>query len=156
MKSIHWTIFLISLVTMTYQLLLTRVFSVTMWYHYAFAVISIAMFGLTVGALLVYLRPVYFDPHIVRQRLALWSVALALSIPTTFILQLGLPFSGAAEASLLFELFVMLSVIYLLIGIPFVISGVLICLCLTQFPRNSGTLYAVDLVGQHWGRSHLF
>ena len=38
-----------------YEVLLTRIFSVTMWYHFAFVAISVAMFGMTVGALVVYL-----------------------------------------------------------------------------------------------------
>jgi hypothetical protein len=46
-------LFLVALATITHQILLTRIFSVTMWYHFAFVAISIAMFGLTAGALLV-------------------------------------------------------------------------------------------------------
>jgi hypothetical protein len=40
-----------------YEVLLTRIFSVTMWYHFAFVAISVALFGMTVGALIVYLLP---------------------------------------------------------------------------------------------------
>ena len=36
-----------------YEVLLTRVFSVTMWYHFAFVAISVALFGTTLGALIV-------------------------------------------------------------------------------------------------------
>ena len=53
-------IFMVTLATVMYEILLTRIFSVTMWYHYAFMAISIAMFGMTVGAILVYLYPHYF------------------------------------------------------------------------------------------------
>ena len=28
-----------------------------MWYHFAFMAISVALFGMTVGAIVVYLRP---------------------------------------------------------------------------------------------------
>ena len=38
-----------------YEIVLTRIFSVTMWYHFAFVAISVALFGLTVGALIVHL-----------------------------------------------------------------------------------------------------
>ena len=50
-------LFLVTLATLTYQLLLTRIFSVTMYYHFAFVAISVTMFGMAVGALMVYLRP---------------------------------------------------------------------------------------------------
>ena len=50
-------LFLVALATVMFEVLLTRIFSLTMWYHFAFMAISIAMFGLTLGALLVFLRP---------------------------------------------------------------------------------------------------
>ena len=42
--------------TLMLQIVETRIISVTSWYHLAFFVISIAMFGLTAGAVWVYLR----------------------------------------------------------------------------------------------------
>ena len=46
-----------------YEILLTRIFSVTMLYHFAFVALSVAMFGLTAGALVVYLAPHLFPPE---------------------------------------------------------------------------------------------
>ena len=42
-------LFLVALATLTYEILLTRIFSVTMLYHFAFVALSLAMFGMTVG-----------------------------------------------------------------------------------------------------------
>jgi len=50
-------VFLVMMSNLMLELLLTRIFSATMWYHFAFMAISIAMFGMTVGALAVFLRP---------------------------------------------------------------------------------------------------
>jgi hypothetical protein len=50
-------LFLVTLATLMHETLLTRIFSVTMWYHFAFVAISVALFGMTVGALIVYLLP---------------------------------------------------------------------------------------------------
>jgi hypothetical protein len=50
----------VTMATVAYEVLLTRIFSVTLWYHFAFMAISVAMFGLTIGALAVYLRPDVF------------------------------------------------------------------------------------------------
>jgi hypothetical protein len=44
-------LFVISLTTLLYELLLTRIWSVTTGYHFAFLAISIALFGTTFGAL---------------------------------------------------------------------------------------------------------
>ena len=46
-------LFLVTMTTLLYQMLLTRIFSVTMWYHFAFVAVSLAMFGLTAGAVIV-------------------------------------------------------------------------------------------------------
>ena len=58
--SVYGGLFLVTLATIMYEIALTRIFSVTMWYHFAFVAISVAMFGMTVGALVVYLRPGWF------------------------------------------------------------------------------------------------
>src|SRR5438552_9002712 len=50
-------VFLLTASTLMYEVLLTRIFSVTMWHHFAFMSISIAMFGLSVGAVLVHSLP---------------------------------------------------------------------------------------------------
>ena len=57
-------LFMVTLATLMYEILLTRIFSVTMGYHFAFMAVSIAMFGMTVGALIVYLFPQRFPESI--------------------------------------------------------------------------------------------
>ena len=42
-------LFFVTLATLMYEILLTRIFSVTMWYHFAFLAISIVLFGMTAG-----------------------------------------------------------------------------------------------------------
>ena len=44
-------LFLVTMATLAHEILLTRIFSVTLWYHFAFMAISIAMFGTTVGGI---------------------------------------------------------------------------------------------------------
>ncbi|MGE5188763.1 MAG: hypothetical protein ACM3NF_01765 [Gemmatimonadota bacterium] len=48
-------LFLAAAGVLAFEVLLTRVFSVLMWYHFASMAIAIAMFGLSVGGLLPYL-----------------------------------------------------------------------------------------------------
>ena len=50
-------LFFVALATLMYEILLTRIFSVTMWYHFAFMAISVAMFGAAVGSIIVYAAP---------------------------------------------------------------------------------------------------
>src|SRR5687768_18574756 len=78
-------LFLVTLATLTYQLLLTRIFSVTMYYHFAFVAISVTMFGMAVGALIVYLRPGSFAAPLVERRLAQAALAFAVTIVSSFL-----------------------------------------------------------------------
>ena len=48
---------LASFATIALELLLTRIYSVTMYYHFAFMVISLALLGLAVAGVTTYLLP---------------------------------------------------------------------------------------------------
>jgi len=130
-------LFLISLATIMDEILLTRIFSVTMWYHFAFGAISLAMFGMTVGALQVYQRPEIYDSSQAKRQMArscLWFAITAVgSVMTHMLVPLA--------SQLLFAvLWIILS--YCLLAIPFYFSGVAVCLALTKFPGNTSSLYA--------------
>lgn len=86
-------LFLIALATLMYEILLIRVFSVTMWYHFAFVAVSVAMFGMTVGALAVYLRPAMFPPERVHSNLAWSSLGLAFTIVVSLIIHMSIPYA---------------------------------------------------------------
>ncbi len=83
---------IISLTTLLYETLLTRIFSVFMWYHFAFMAISIAMFGMTVGAMLVYLLPSFQRREKIFYHLSLSALLFALAILGSLIFQLKFNF----------------------------------------------------------------
>jgi hypothetical protein len=64
--SLYAGLFLTTLAALMFEILLTRLFSVTMWYHFTFMAISVAMLGMTVGGLIVYLLPRVFTPERAR------------------------------------------------------------------------------------------
>jgi hypothetical protein len=136
-------LFLITLATLTYQLLLTRIFSVTMYYHFAFVAISVTMFGMAVGALLVYGRPAVFAADRLPQRLAQASLGFAIAIVASFLAHLWLPFrpelSPTGVATVV--------VTYAVLSVPFTFSGIVVALALTRFPEQVSSLYAADLAG---------
>jgi hypothetical protein len=136
-------LFLITLATLTYQLLLTRIFSVTMYYHFAFVAISVTMFGMAVGALVVYGRPAVFTIDRLNARLAQASLGFAISIVASFLAHLWLPFRP--ELSLTGVLTVVVT--YGVLSIPFIFSGIVVALALTRFPQQVSALYAADLAG---------
>ena len=137
----------VALSTLMYEVLLTRIFSVTMWYHFAFVAISVAMFGMTVGALVVYLKPAWFPADGVRRQLAIGSVLFPVLVVASFLTQLSIPFR--VHPSIVAIWAIVLT--YAVIAAPFVLSGIIVALTLTRFPRDVGRLYAFDLVGAALG-----
>ena len=154
-KAGKWTylgLCITTLSTLMFEILLTRIFSVTMWYHYAFVAISLAMFGMTVGALVVYLLPRVFVKDRVRPHLCLTSLFFALAIVVCFLVHLGLPLLMKANRNVAGPLSAHVLVLtYIVVSIPFVFSGMAVSLALTRFPAQIGKLYGVDLAGAALG-----
>ncbi len=129
--------------TLLLEMSLTRIFSITMWYHYAFMAISIALFGLSFGAVLVYVKPAWFTREKTSERLTQLSLTYMVAILLCFWLHLQIPFTPT------FTFVGVGSVVlsFMLVAVPFLISGVIVCLSLTRFTENIGRIYAFDLAG---------
>lgn len=135
-------LFLAAMSTLMFEVLLTRIFSVVIWYHYAFMAISIALFGMTVGAVTVYVLPRAFTPARAPWLMALFAALFATTTAGAFVIYLQLPPMSERLS---------LSVAYCLISIPFIMSGICICLALTKSPSGVSRLYAADLAGAALG-----
>src|SRR5438094_5713990 len=136
-------LFLITGCTLMLQVIQTRILSVVAWYHLAFFAISMAMFGLTVGAVWVYLRRDRFTEKMLSYDLSYFSTAFALSILLCLVVQMSLtPMVSRSMTSILTwaELAMCLS-------IPFFFSGIVVSLALTRSPFPVGRVYGADLVG---------
>jgi spermidine synthase len=146
LKARGWTyagLFAVTLTTLMYEIGLTRIFSVTMWYHFAFVAISVALFGMTVGALIVHYFPRRFPDEKLRVLLYRYTLLFAVAIPPCFVTQLSLPFTPRATAVGVWSVLATC----LVISVPFVFSGIVVALALTRFPARVNRLYAADLIG---------
>jgi hypothetical protein len=139
---------MVTLATLMYEILLTRIFSVTMWYHFAFVAISVGMFGMTVGAMLVYLLPGWFTEERAKRHLGIASLLFAVSILVSFLIHLVVPFVAEGFSAVVLFSYLLT---YVVISLPFLFSGIAVCLALTKFPRQVSKLYAVDLAGAALG-----
>jgi hypothetical protein len=142
-RSTYAGLFLVTLATLMYEIALTRIFSVTMWYHFAFVAISVAMFGMTVGALVVYLRPAWFPPERVPRALGASALLFGIAIVLALLTQLAVPFTPSVSLLGMYTV----GFTYVVVATPFVFGGVTVTLALTRFPRQLPALYAVDLLG---------
>jgi hypothetical protein len=142
----YFAIFILASATLSYQILITRFFSVMLYYHFAFAAISLAMLGMTRGAMEVYNKP---------ERYAAERVATEFAHHAAWFAIAGV---GAMIAFLCVPLVVPANYVLVALGIttvafvrPFTDSGVCITLLLTRLPYRGGWLYAADLAGAALG-----
>ncbi len=136
-------LFVMTAATLMLQLIQTRILSVVAWYHLAFFVISMAMFGLTVGAVWVYLRGARFSQATLSADLAKYSAAFAVATGFSVVTQMTLapvPTLTVTTVWVWLELAVCLAV-------PFFLAGVVVSLALTRSPFPVGRVYGVDLAG---------
>ena len=144
-KKIYIGLFLITLATMMYELLLTRVFSVILFYHFAFMAVSIAMFGMTAGATAIYFAPRLFPKEKTEFLLFVSSLLFSITTALSFWLEVSIPFQVQFSSGLA------IATTYLILSVPFIFSGITVCLTLTRFLSVVGKMYAVDLAGAALG-----
>lgn len=141
-RSYYLGLFLVSLATLLFEIHLTRIFSVTVWYHFSFLAITLSMLGLSIGAMTVYIFPKLFPLERLSAALTFTSVLFAISISLSFIAYIYL----RTYFTETFDRYFSLTVI-LLFCPPFFFSGICICLCLTRFSAQFNRLYAADFLG---------
>jgi len=142
----YFAIFILASAALSYQILITRFFSVMLYYHFAFAAISLAMLGLTRGAMEVYGNPDRYAPERVGVEFARHATWFAISGVGAMIAFLCLPLVIPEE-----YLPTALAVTTVAFVWPFTEGGVCITLLLTRLPYGGGWLYAADLLGAALG-----
>ena len=129
------------------ELALTRIFSVTMYYHFAFLAISIALFGLGASGVYVYLARGPLGP-VAPTRLLAWH-ALAYALVTTLSLSLLARLRVGLNYSL--ENLLLMLAIYALAALPFFAGGAVVSLAISRLAGRINLVYAADLLGASAG-----
>jgi hypothetical protein len=139
---IFFVIFLCSFSSLAYEITLTRIFSISLSYHFAFMIISIAMLGIGGSGTALSLFPKLKNPS----RMGIESLLLGISFPFTYLLSKAIPFDPIkllwAETQLLY-----IGLYYLVLFIPFFFTGLIIAKAFTLFSQKSALLYGGDLLG---------
>jgi len=137
---------LISFTTLAVEISLVRLLSLITWYHLAFFAISVAMLGMTAGAVTVFLRRDSFTGDKLERSVSLACVAYALVVPLMLVelnlMPLGFERTGVNVMSV--GAFVLAT---LACALPFYFSGIAIAAILTLAKAPIGRLYAADLLG---------
>src|SRR5512137_1691251 len=80
MKRAYIGVSVVTLSTLLLELLFTRIFSVTLYYHFAFMVISLALFGLGLSGVMLYLHPERYPEEKLASLLSAQSRRFAVAI----------------------------------------------------------------------------
>src|SRR5580704_880267 len=141
--------------TLGLQVVLTRLLSAVLAYHFSFLAISLGLLGTGAGALAVYLFPNWFNRLPLNRMLALWCAVFAvllIALPLVFI---HLDFSTGDRISQHFgenlPFIFTLTAACILAALPSIAGRVVIALTITGYTRWIGSVYAADLVGAGLG-----
>ncbi|MFH1103297.1 MAG: hypothetical protein V1714_05975 [Pseudomonadota bacterium] len=151
---ILWAIFLLSFSSLSFEILLARIFSITQWNHLSFMVISIALFGFAASGTLVCIfdtrKPGWgkniTESHHLYGLILLFTV---LTLAALFFLSripfdyFRLPFEPVQA----FYLFIL----YLTLSLPFFIAGLVTLSGYAAIPEKSGYVYFAGMAGSACG-----
>jgi hypothetical protein len=143
-------LFLICMCGLMLQIIATRILSVISWYYLAFFSISMAMFGMTAGSLLVYFKERWFPAERLFENMV-WicsAFAIAVEVSTLLLISTVLMIGGKTEFLMMILLWLKLIVI---LATPYFFAGMAISLALTRSPWPVPLVYGVDLIGAATG-----
>jgi len=146
-RSVYWGIFFVALATLAWEILLTRIFSATIHYHFVFISISLAMLGFGCSGMVVFLFPQFFSKERCNDHLTLSAALFSLTMLVAIIsyLQVDSAFTPSLAT------FVVLCALFSFIFLPYFFSGLSITLALTHYSPQVSVLYCYDLVGAGLG-----
>src|SRR5271169_4524804 len=134
---------LMSFSALLLELGLTRLFSVVLFYHFAFLAISIALLGLGAGAVFAFLR---------REWLQRWSISelgavLCAANAAMIFVALEVVLHSSVAMRLDWGNFGRLTVLYFAAAVPFFVTGLLFSTVFARHPARITQLYGADLLG---------
>jgi len=138
---------LCTMATLLLELSLTRIFSVVLFYHFAFVAISVALFGLGAGGVLSY----YVDKDSAKEsiwsRLGRFCTINGLVVFTALYVVLNRPLYFDVSWTNALRL----GFVYVVCAFPFLISGMVISMAISKTVRSVSRVYFYDLMGAALG-----
>ncbi len=129
--------------TLLLELALTRLFSVLLFYHFAFMAISVALFGLGVGGVLSYCLGAARSPESFWRRTG--AASTVNLVVTALVLAAALRISVAPAVT--GRNVLKLAVLYFLSAVPFLLTGVVLSQVIARTVARIHRVYLADLLG---------
>src|SRR4051812_27961649 len=138
---------LVSATLLMTELALTRIFSVVMYYHFAFLAISIALFGVSASGVFAYVFRArlerYTTDELLSRQSLIYAVATVVALFWLVRLRVGMSFSR--------HNLVLMLTIYALAALPFFSGGLVVTLAISRLSAQVNAVYAADLIGAAGG-----
>lgn len=148
------SVFLTSLSAIAFEILLTRIFSISQWHHLSFMVISIALFGMATSG--VYLsisesrRTRYAVPHPRPKQMVRLSFFYTTSALLSFLIVRYLPLDYyKLPIQPIQALYLMIT--YLSLATPFFFTGLIVSYAYISMPQKTGLIYFMNMAGSALG-----
>jgi hypothetical protein len=151
---ISYSVFLIGFSTLAFEVLLTRVFSISQFNHLSFMVISIALFGFAASG--TFLSIVHTEQASRPNYLVTWkstAVLIVLYSATTigsFMALNNLPLDYFRLPVEPVQILYLLAA-FVLLALPFFFAGFIVALAYTQRPEQTGLIYFATMSGSAFG-----
>jgi hypothetical protein len=129
------------------SVMVTRIFSATMFYHFTFMAVGLAMFGIAASGVYVFLRADKFKADL-QGAMARYSRWFALATLIAVVYTTSNPiFPGGAVPQWSVRVFWQLVMMIAATALPFFFAGVVVSIALSFFKENVNRVYFYDLVG---------
>ena len=134
-----------------FEILLTRYFAIAQWHHLSFAVISIALFGLSAGGVFIHMG-LSKKPFLGKNTNSLLPICVAMAavVPLSYFLVnvmpldfIQLPFN---PIQILY-----IGIAFLLFALPFFCVGTAVTMAYIIKPEKTGAIYAAAMIGSAFG-----
>src|SRR5262244_3775041 len=136
--SVRTAVFLTTFSGIVFEIGLTRIYSATIWYHYAFVAVSVALLGWGLGGVALHFGRRSLIPTI--EKAALLMMCYAAAIVVCLWLLVEFPFRLERLPLYFFAPLV-----------PFFFSGMALSMIFHLNPEVASTLYFADLAGASLG-----
>lgn len=142
-RTVMLAVALVSFASLLLELAMTRLFSVVLFYHFAFFAISVALLGLGSGGVFAHIRRDWLARFDLGSMGTLICVFSSLSIPLVVWIVLHTPVSLQVTGAN----FGKLTLIYLATAVPFFFTGLLFSVLFARSTGAISVLYGADLTG---------
>lgn len=137
--SLFSAVSLIAFSTLLFEVLLSRILAVTVWYHFGFAIVSLAMLGVSVGAILC--------PRF-KNNMSLMAGLFACSALLSIVIHLHGPPIRTVEENYFWVLTLAQLMVFF---VTFLFSGICLGAVFVRFTQDLHKVYFFDMVGASLG-----